>query len=65
MACRRGLPVIIASFRQQDPVRSFYVALLTLLSAAVGVVFLCLSIATPAFLGLWLSADFQAHSSLV
>jgi hypothetical protein len=43
----------------------FYVALVTLLSAAVGIVFLGLSIATPTFLGLWLGPDFQAHSSLV
>jgi O-antigen/teichoic acid export membrane protein len=43
----------------------FYVALLTLLSAAIGIVSLGLSIATPAFLRLWLGADFQTHSSFV
>ncbi|MHB8814703.1 MAG: MATE family efflux transporter, partial [Steroidobacteraceae bacterium] len=42
-----------------------YVALATLLSAGLGVIFLAAAIATPAVLGLWLGDAFRVHSTLL
>lgn len=42
-----------------------YVALATLLSAGLGIIFLAAAIATPAVLGLWLGTAFRIHSTLL
>ncbi|MGA8940216.1 MAG: oligosaccharide flippase family protein [Acidobacteriaceae bacterium] len=42
-----------------------YVALATLLSAGLGIIFVVGAIATPAVLGLWLGSAFRVHSTLL